>query len=119
MKTAKATLVFIPELLLYGLQKFHKDKFGFVDDEEKEEKLDMVYDIIDMYEEEHSSDEVAEGEVKPDAFTILEGLTSELKKQGFFARLGLEMEQDAETMDATVVPMDHQKKARKKVGVKQ
>jgi hypothetical protein len=115
-KGLKQTLQFIPELLLYGLQKFHKDNFGFSDEAEKEEKLDAVYDIIDKYEEEHSTDDVADGEAKPDAFTLMYELIEELQSQGFLSRIALGAKNAAQEK-ATVVPMDHKKK--KSPGAKQ
>ena len=115
----KDMMKFVPELLLYGLQKNHKEQFGFETEEEKAAQLDKVYDIIDDYEEEHSTDEVAEGEMKPDAFSLMTDLFLELESKGFLARLSAEADESAEKVDATVIPMDHQKKAtKKKVGVK-
>jgi hypothetical protein len=78
-----------------------------------------VYDLIDDYEDEHSTDEVAEGEMKPDVFTIFTELMTELESKGFLARLSAQTDESAEKVDATVIPMDHQKKAiKKKVGAK-
>ena len=115
----KDMLKFVPELLLYGLQKNHKEQFGFETDEEKATQLDKVYDLIDNYEDEHSTDEVAEGEMKPDAFTIFTELMLELESKGFLARLSAEADESAEKVNATVIPMDHQKKTtKKKVGAK-
>lgn len=115
----KDMLKFVPELLLYGLQKNHKEQFGFETEEEKAEQLDKVYDLIDDYEDEHSTDEVAEGEMKPDAFTIFSELMLELESKGFLSRLSAQADESAEKVDATVIPMDHQKKVtKKKVGVK-
>lgn len=112
-------LKFVPELLLYGLQKNHKEQFGFETEEEKTAQLDKMYDLIDDYEDEHSTDEVAEGEMKPDAFTIFSELVSELESKGFLARLSAQADESAEKVDATVIPMDHQKKTtKKKVGAK-
>lgn len=115
----KEMLKFVPELLLYGLQKNHKEQFGFETEEEKAAQLDRVYDLIDDYEDEHSTDEVDEGEMKPDAFTIFTELMLELESKGFLARLSAQADESAEKVDATVIPMDHQKKtAKKKVGAK-
>lgn len=115
----KEMLKFVPELLLYGLQKNHKEQFGFETEEEKATQLDKVYDLIDDYEDEHSTDEVEEGEMKPDAFTIFTELMLELESKGFLARLSAQADESAEKVDATVIPMDHQKKTtKKKVGAK-
>ena len=42
-------LGFLPEFLLVGLQKFHKDEFGFANDDEKKDQLDKVFDLLDDY----------------------------------------------------------------------
>lgn len=44
-------LLFIPEILLVGLQKFHKEEYGFdyVTGEKKEEQLDKMFALIDEY----------------------------------------------------------------------
>lgn len=42
----------LPELLLAGLQKKHKEEFGYESDFEKEAALDKVCDLLDDYEDE-------------------------------------------------------------------
>lgn len=44
-------LLFLPEVLLVGLQVFHKDEYGYDYDtgEGKEEKLEKVFDIVEEY----------------------------------------------------------------------
>ena len=51
-------LLLIPEIILVGLQKNHKDEFGYDYDtgEGKTTALDKVFDMMDDYFEEESAD---------------------------------------------------------------
>lgn len=51
MKKVEDLLLLIPEIILVGLQKFHKDEFGYNYDtnEGKENALDKVFDMMDEY----------------------------------------------------------------------
>lgn len=68
---------FIAEMFLCGLQKFHSDEFGYDTDEAKEEKIDDVYDLMDMYDEESPEN----------AGTLMEILFEELTNNGFLSAL--------------------------------
>lgn len=103
------------ELLLEGLQKHHKDKFGYDTDEEREKRILEVCDLIDDYEDEHADDE---SEDKIDGSTLFVDLQKELERNGFLSRIGQGSQETLAEENATVVPMDRQKKARKKVGEK-
>lgn len=51
-------LLFVPEIILVGLQVNHRDEFGYNYDtnDGKEEKLDVVYDMMDKYFEGEDAD---------------------------------------------------------------
>lgn len=98
------------ELLLAGLQKHHRDAFGYETDEERSEKLGMVCDLIDDYEDEHTDED---GKRDKDGFTLFSELQEELSKNGFLSRVSEQAQQTLAEQDATVVPMEHQRKKRK------
>ena len=100
------------ELLLEGLQKYHKDKFGYDTDEEREKRIYEICDLIDDYEDEHADDEDAE----LDGFSLFNDLQGELEKNGFLSKVTGAAQ--AAKQNATVIPMDHQK-SKKKPGAKQ
>lgn len=76
MENAEKILLFLPEFLLVGLQKFHSDEYGFNyekgtgKDEQIEKMFSLIEDYIDSNEEE-------------DAITLYNALTSELVENGF------------------------------------
>ena len=101
------------ELLLEGLQKKHKDEFGYETDEEREKMILKVCDMIDDYEDEHGDDGM-------DGFSLFNDLNAELERNGFLSRISQAAAETASEMDATVVPEDHQtKKPKSKTGQKQ
>lgn len=51
----------LPELLLAGLQKKHKEEFGYESDSEKEAALDKVCDLLDDYEDEGTEENPKSG----------------------------------------------------------
>ena len=69
----------ITEMLLIGLQKEHKDAFGYnyATEEGKEEAMSKVYSLLDDF----SADENA------DFFDLFHKLQDELLENGFFAKL--------------------------------
>lgn len=71
-------LGFLPELLLVGLQKFHKDEFGFVNEDEKKDQLDKVFDLLDDYFEDENG-----GDFKD----LYQGLSKELEDNSFLSKL--------------------------------
>lgn len=80
------TIGMIAELLLAGLQKYHKE-FCYDTPKEKAEKLDMVYDLMDEID--------AEG--KTDVFELNGKITEELMKSGFLSRLMKTAEEEQPT----------------------
>lgn len=69
------------ELILVGLQKYHKDEFGYDTDSEKEEVLSKVYDILDEYEDESTEEE------EKNCYTLFEKATEELMNNGFLSKV--------------------------------
>lgn len=104
------------ELLLAGLQKRHSNEFGYDQDseEERDEMIRKVCDLIDDYEEEHADDEVGEDETPPNGYTLFNDLQGELVKNGFLSMMTKTVEEAAAEQNATVIPMDHQRKRSKK-----
>ena len=100
------------ELLLEGLQKKHKDEFGYETDEEREKMILKVCDMIDDYEDEHGDDGM-------DGFSLFNDLNAELERNGFLSRITESVGEVAAEMDATKIPQDHQTKAKAKSKVGQ
>lgn len=96
----------VAELLLAGLQKSHRDEFGYETDSEKKVALDKVYDMLDAYEDESTEENPQDG------YTMFEKLQEELMNNGFLSRVTKLVSQSAEELDATKIPQDHKKKAR-------
>ena len=80
-------LGFLPEFLLVGLQKFHKDEFGFANDDEKKDQLDKVFDLLDDYFEDENG-----GDFKD----LYQGLSKELEDNSFLSKL-LQQEAQAQS----------------------
>lgn len=99
----KEAISLLPELLLVGLQKRHKDEFGWETESEKEVALDKIYDLLDEYENESTDDNPQDG------FTLLQQMNDELGKNGFLSRIMKIAE--AESQNATKIPQDHKKKS--------
>jgi hypothetical protein len=99
----KGAISLLPELLLVGLQKRHKDEFGWETESEKEVALDKVYDLLDEYESESTEDNPQDG------FMLLQQMNDELGKNGFLSRIMKIAE--AESQNATKIPQDHKKKS--------
>lgn len=99
----KGAISLLPELLLVGLQKRHKDEFGWETESEKEVALDKIYDLLDEYESESTDDNPQDG------FMLLQEMNDELGKNGFLSRIMKMVE--AENQNATKIPQDHKKKS--------
>lgn len=99
----KGAISLLPELLLVGLQKRHKDEFGWETESEKEVALDKIYDLLDEYESESTEDNPQDG------FTLLQQMNDELGKNGFLSRI-MKMA-EAENQNTTKIPQDHKKKS--------
>lgn len=85
-------LATMTEMLLIGLQKFHKDSFGFnyLTGEGKEEAIAKVYGLMDDIAEEED-----DGTENP-YFELYSKLQSELFENGFFAKMFREEMKKAE-----------------------
>ena len=95
----------LPELLLAGLQKNHKDEFGYESDSEKKAVLDKVCDLLDDYEDEGTEENPKSG------FDLYQLLDKELEKNGFLSGLlNAVAEAQAVEKNATKLPQDHKKK---------
>lgn len=90
-------LLFIPELLLVGLQVYHKDEFGYDYDTKygKQEQLDKVFDLIDEYSSQDGAD----------LLQLFEGMQEEMKTDSFLSNL-LGEGQKAETAETAVEAKD-------------
>lgn len=96
----------LPELLLAGLQKKHKDEFGYESDSEKEAALDKVCNLLDDYEAEGTEENPQSG------FDLYQALNTELEKNGFLSGLlNTVAEIQAQEKNATKLPQDHKKKS--------
>ena len=75
----EVVLDILPELLLVGLQKFHKNEYGYnyKTEEGKEEALDKVYSLLDDYFETEDAD----------FSELLETLQNQLTENGFLAKI--------------------------------
>lgn len=110
----KSVIGLTAELLLAGLQKKHGDEFGYESDSEKEAMILKVCDLIDDYEDEHTE---SDGTRSKSGYTLFNELQAELEKNGFLSAMSEAGRTAAKAQDATIIPMDHQKK-NSKVGEK-
>lgn len=92
------------EAFLAGLQKYHKDEFGYETESEREKMIDKVCDLFDDMADEDETIGVME------IFTMI---NEELVEQGFLARLFKSAQEIVSQEDATVIPMDHKKSTKK------
>lgn len=79
MESVEKLLLFLPEMLLVGLQKFHKEEFGYDPENEsqKDACLEKVYALLDDY---------FDGE-EGDMNTLFSILQKELLENGFLSRM--------------------------------
>lgn len=79
MESVEKLLLFLPEMLLVGLQKFHKEEFGYdpANKDQKEACLEKVYALLDDY---------FDGE-EGDMNTLFSELQKELLENGFLSRM--------------------------------
>lgn len=121
------------ELLAAGLQKYHKDEFGYyIDDPDNPDALPIVdeslkskairkcYDLIDSYEDDATEEQLEKGE--HDAMELYGLLNQELERNGFLSQISRSMtgtDEEVQTKnEPTVIPMDHQKKRRSRKATK-
>lgn len=102
----KGAMKTVAELILAGLQKCHKDEFGYETESEEETALAKVYDLMDEYEEESTEENPQSG------YTLFEKCNEELMKNGFLSEMTKRAAEAAEKQDATVIPQDHKPKKK-------
>lgn len=73
----------VPELLLVGLQKFHKTEFSYDYDTEdgKQEKIDKIYDLLDKQSDAEDEEE------RIDIFELYQKLEAEMTEDGYLKKL--------------------------------
>lgn len=102
----KDMIKMLPELILVGLQKNHKDEFGYETEEEKKIAYDKVCDLLDDYEDESTEENPHNG------FTLFEKASQELEKNGFLSGMVKAMkEKSEEEKKLPKTPQDHKKKS--------
>lgn len=76
VESMEDVMLFLPDVLLIGLQKFHSDEYGFNYEtkEGKEEQLEKMFPLIEDYLDAN------EGE---DAITLYNALSKEMLQNGF------------------------------------
>lgn len=95
----------LPELLLAGLQKKHKDEFGYETESERAVVFQKVCDLLDDYEDEGTEENPKSG------FDLYKILDTELEKNGFLSGLlNTVANVQAQEKNATKLPQDHKKK---------
>ena len=100
----KDMIKMLPELILVGLQKKHKDEFGYETEEEKKIAYDKVCDLLDYYEDESTEENPHNG------FTLFEKASQELEKNGFLSGMVKAMEEKSEEeKKLPKTPQDHKK----------
>ena len=74
-------MLFLPEMLLVGLQKLHKEEywFDYETGDGKDEQLEKMYELIEEYCDSENEDE--------DAFTLFQHIENELMSDGFLASM--------------------------------
>lgn len=100
----KDMIKMLPELILVGLQKKHKDEFGYETEEEKKIAYDKVCNLLDDYEDESTEENPHNG------FTLFEKASQELEKNGFLSGMVKAMEEKSEEeKKLPKTPQDHKK----------
>lgn len=102
----KGAMKTVAELILAGLQKYHKDEFGYDTESEEEAAINKVYDLMDEYEEESTEENVQ------NAYTLFERCNEELMKNGFLSQMQKNASANAVEQDATLIPQDHKVKKK-------
>lgn len=72
-------MAYIPEMLLVGLQYYHKDEYGYdyLTGDGKQEQLSKVYELLDGYFDEETSD----------MMSLFNTMQEEMLQNGFLASL--------------------------------
>lgn len=94
MESVEDILLFLPDFLLVGLQKFHSDEYGFdyATGDGKEEQIEKMFPLIEDY---FDTNEDA------DAIALYNQLTEEMLKNGFLKR---QFQEELNKMDAIQNP---------------
>lgn len=101
----KKLISILPELLLAGLQKKHKEEFGYETESERAVAFQKVCDLLDDYESEGTEENPKSG------FDLYKILSSELEKNGFLSGLlNTVADAQAQEKNATKLPLDHKQK---------
>ena len=98
----KDMIAMLPELILAGLQRKHKDEFGYETVEEKKVAYDKVCDLLDDYEDESTEENPKNG------YILFEKASKELEQNGFLSGIMNAMEKVERKLPKT--PQDHKKK---------
>ena len=89
----------VADMVLAGLQKTESSlSVDYDNKDDVREKTEKVYDLLDDYLATDEALSVPE---------LYQELTMELFNAGFFGKKSEKMEQIAQEVDATVIPMDH------------
>ena len=90
----------VADMVLAGLQKTDSSfSVNYDDPDDVRDKTEKVYDLLDDYMMQDDALSI------PDLFqTIME----EMYSAGFFGKMSEKMEQIAQEVDATIIPIDHQ-----------
>lgn len=92
MERVEDLLLFLPEILLVGLQVNHEEyRYNYDTKEGKEEKLEKVFDLIDEYASKEGAD----------LMKLFNDLQEEMKNDSFLASL-FRREEQAEKAEETV-----------------
>lgn len=94
MEKIEDLLLFLPEILLIGLQVHHEDfRYNYDTKEEKEEQLNKAFDLIDEYSTQDGAD----------LMQLFNDLQAEMKNDSFLASL-FQKEEKASEIEETVQP---------------
>ena len=99
----KDMIKMLPELILAGLQREHKDEFGYETEEEKKAAYEKVCDLLDDYEDESTEENPQNG------FILFEKASQELEKNGFLSGMVKAMEKAEKEQKLPKIPQDHKK----------
>ena len=99
----KDIIAMLPELILAGLQRKHKDEFGYETVEEKKVAYDKVCDLLDDYEDESTEESPKNG------YILFEKASKELENNGFLSGIMNAMERTEKKLPKT--PQDFKKKS--------
>nr|DAG54912.1 MAG TPA: tail assembly chaperone protein [Caudoviricetes sp.] len=99
----KDMIAMLPELILAGLQRKHKDEFGYETEEEKKVAYEKVCDLLDDYEDESTEENPKNG------YILFEKASKELENNGFLSGIMNAMERTEKKLPKT--PQDFKKKS--------